>query len=176
MTSATRCAAVAGTQNAARTRSAVRVTAQGWNGLSPSRFMASPRNVDASILGESTEYASLLLAGTLASAQRGPAYRRDGQGHPPDGQEVEALHAPQRLRGFALDDAHVKRSTTSSVDGGLRTNGPVAIVTARGDGHGSRCDTPRASRGCYPAMTTMNPHAAITRDESSEPSRSCGPR
>lgn len=43
--------------------------------------------------------------------------------------------------------------------------GPEAIVTGRFDGHDSRCSARPAPRGCYPEMTAINPHAAITRDE-----------
>ena len=43
--------------------------------------------------------------------------------------------------------------------------GPEAMVTGRFDGHDSRCSPRRAPRGCYPEMTAINLHAAITRDE-----------
>ena len=39
------------------------------------------------------------------------------------------------------------------------------MVAGRFDGHDSRCSARRAPRGCYPAMTAMNPHTTITRDE-----------
>ena len=55
--------------------------------------------------------------------------------------------------------------TTGAVDDGLHTKGLVAIVTGRGDGQGPRHNALRAFRECYPAMTAMNAHATITRDE-----------
>ena len=55
--------------------------------------------------------------------------------------------------------------TTGTGDDGLHTKGLVAIVTGRGDGQGPRHNALRAFRGCYPAMTAMNAHATVTRDE-----------